>query len=300
MRQHLPLSALNTFATAAAHLSFQEAATVLHVTPSAVSHQIRKLETLLGYPLFERRDKHVVLTERGQRLFQAIRLPLEQLHEASVHALRLADDHRLSLSVAPVFATRWLLPRLSRFHARHPEINLSVIADSTLVDFRKAAFDAAIRMGTGHWAETEAHFLFSRQLVAVCHPDTLGQNPPWPPEALLGQPLIHNSATPEAWQAWFASAGVRCVEQPPGLSVPGAAQVMEALQTPGAIGLMDKAFITQALADGQVVIASTHVLRDDEGYYLTWPAQSPQTPALRKFAAWLDDELKESSPDEPG
>ena len=144
MRARLSFQNLNTFATAAEVLSFQEAAELLHVTPSAVSHQIRSLEASLGYPLFERLDKRVRLTNRGRQLFLEIREPLKQLHQASRNALHGSEDNALALSVAPVFATRWLLPRLKNFRARYPEISLSVIAAAGLVDFRSDPFDAAI------------------------------------------------------------------------------------------------------------------------------------------------------------
>lgn len=170
MKAKLPLNNLNTFATAAERLSFQAAADLLHVTPSAVSHQIRNLEALLGYPLFDRVDKGIRLTARGQRLFADIRDPLKRLHKAGRRAARGQDDNMLALSVAPVFATRWLMPRLKDFYRTYPEINLSMIATAEVLGFDIDNIGAAIRIGRGDWADTDAELLFHPEYIAVCHP----------------------------------------------------------------------------------------------------------------------------------
>jgi LysR family glycine cleavage system transcriptional activator len=123
MQNRLPLNSLNCFAYAADHLSFQKAAEALYVTPSAVSHQIRNLEKVLGYKLFDRSDQGVKLTSLGENLFADIRNPIQQLQAASRRALRGLKDNSLAISVAPIFATGWLLPRLQNFYISYPEIN---------------------------------------------------------------------------------------------------------------------------------------------------------------------------------
>lgn len=292
MNTRLPLNNLNTFAAAAKTLSFKGAAQGLHVTPSAVSHQIRNLEGLLGYALFERLDKRVMLTGRGQHLFQEIRAPLRQLHQASLNALRGTGENRLALSVAPVFATRWLLPRLKTFYDAHPEINLSVIATSSLVEFHSDPFDAAIRLGRGEWPSTRVRRLFPKRLVAVCHPSLLPRaGTPLAAESLLAHPLIHNTSMQSGWRDWFASAGVVFDSVLTGMEVPSSAQVLEAVVAGGTVGLVDRAFIDSDLVTGHIALACDHELRDDEGYYLTWPDGAVSPPALEHFAEWLFSEL---------
>lgn len=294
MQSRLPLNNLNTFAAAAMHLSFQAAAETLYVTPSAVSHQIRNLEAILGYKLFERMDKGVRLTSQGERLFADIQQPLRQLHEASRRAVRGCEDNQLALSVAPVFATRWLLPRLRGFYRSHPEINLSVIASVDITNFSSEPFDASIRIGKGEWTDTLALHLFSREIVAVCHPKLLQRNQgSFSAQQIKSQTLITNAYMPGIWNDWFKSAGVSVPQRLQGLQVESSAHVIEAIRSGDSIGLLDQRFISQEIASGQLVLACEHVLRgDDGGYYLTYPQRAEQLPALACFRDWLLAEIE--------
>lgn len=299
MHYQLPLNNLNTFAAAAEHLSFQEAAKVLYVTPSAVSHQIRNLEKLLGYKLFERLDKRVTLTQRGQRLFTDIQTPLKQIHEASRKALRGQEDNNITLSIAPAFATGWLLPRLRDFNESHPDISLSVIATTAIVDFRSDPFDASIRMGKGRWDNTVSLPLFGRKIVAVCLPSLLERHGGLiDPRKLNSLPLIQNAATPNLWEEWCQSAGVDAPAWKGGeIQVQNSAQVVEAVQSGEAIGLVDRNFFPQDLASGRLTLACEHVLKDGDGYYLVYPEAADELPSLRVFREWIGKQLgKEISP----
>jgi LysR family glycine cleavage system transcriptional activator len=293
MRARLSLQNLNTFAAAAHALSFQGAAEVLHVTPSAVSHQIRNLESLLGYPLFERLDKRVRLTRRGRQLYLEIREPLRQLHQASRKALHGSEDNALALSVAPVFATRWLLPRLKDFRVCYPEINLSVIATTTLVDFRSEPFDAAIRMGRGDWPDTVSKRLFGRRIVSVCHPDLVERNGGvFEIERMTDQALIHNASMSSLWEEWLSSAGCEVTGALGGIEVQSTAQVLEAVNAGDAIGLVDLSFIGEDLEQGRLVLACEHVLSADEGYFLTYPESMGERTSLQQFAGWMASQVR--------
>ena len=278
MRARLSFQNLNTFASAAQALSFQRAAEDLGVTPSAVSHQIRGLESLLGYALFERLDKQVRLTGRGRQLYLEIREPLRQLHEASSRALAGPEDNALALSVAPVFATRWLLPRLKDFHARCPEVNLSVVATT--------------RMGGGRWPAMSSVRLFDRRIVAVCRPDLLVANGgSFTMEQLAGQSLIHNASMSGLWPEWFESAGVAPAGTLTGMEVQNSAQVLEAVSAGDAIGLVDLNFIRDDLRQGRLALASDHVLSGADGYFLTYPEAGRKPTALQLFEQWLASQV---------
>ncbi|MDJ0780048.1 MAG: LysR substrate-binding domain-containing protein [Gammaproteobacteria bacterium] len=293
MQPRLPLNNLNTFAEAAEHLSFQQAARSLFVTPSAVSHQIRNLENILGYKLFERLDKSVRLTARGERLFLDIRAPMRQLHEASSKAVRGREDNGLALSVAPAFATGWLLPRLRSFYAAHPDINLSVVATIELADFSSDPFDASIRMGSGSWDNTSAVYLFDQVLAAVCHPSLLANlGRLLTPAQVAGYPLILNAYMPDTWDTWFEAAGIRFPSSSGGkLEVQGVAQVVEALQSGDAIGLVDKNFIRQDLESGRLALACEQVVTGSGGYYLVHADAGADLPSLVRFKDWLGSQI---------
>ncbi len=289
MQPRLPLNNLNAFAEAAEHLSFQKAAESLFVTPSAVSHQIRNLENILGYKLFERLDKSVRLTPRGERLFLDIRAPMKQIHEASRKAVRGREDNSLALSVAPAFATGWLLPRLRNFHAAHPEINLSVVATIELADFSSDPFDASIRMGSGAWDETRALYLFDQVLAVVCHPSFLAAREGLlRPAQVAEYPLILNAYMPGTWDTWFESVGMQFpATTGDRLEVQGVAQVVEALQSGDVLGLVDRNFIRPDLESGRLAMACDHVVTGSGGYYLVYPESGDELPALVRFREWL-------------
>ena len=288
MQARLSFQNLNTFAAAAQLLSFQDAAEALHVTPSAVSHQIRNLESMLGYALFERLDKSIRLTSRGRQLFLEIREPLQQLHQASRNALRADEDTTLALSVAPVFATRWLVPRLKGFRALYPEISLSVIATISLVDFRSDPFDAAIRLGHGDWPDTVSRRLFDKRIVAVCHPDLVARNGGrFDVAQITGQALIDNSFMRGLWQEWLDDAGIEAPANLTDLEVQGTAQVLEAVAAGDAIGLVDLSFISDELASGRLALACDHILCGDDGYFLTYPETLQERPSLQHFEQWI-------------
>ncbi len=293
MQPRLPLNNLNAFAEAAEHLSFQKAAESLFVTPSAVSHQIRNLENILGYKLFERLDKSVRLTPRGERLFLDIRAPMKQIHEASRKAVRGREDNSLALSVAPAFATGWLLPRLKNFHAAHPDINLSVVATIELADFSSDPFDASIRMGGGHWDDTRAVYLFDQVLAVVCHPSFLqGRDGLLSPAQVAGYPLILNAYMPGTWNTWFESAEIEFPATSSGrLELQGVAQVVEALQSGDALGLVDKNFIRPDLESGRLALACEHVVAGNGGYYLVYAASGEELLSLVRFREWLHEHI---------
>ncbi len=293
MQSRLPLNNLNTFAEAAEHLSFQKAAEALFVTPSAVSHQIRNLENLLGYKLFERLDKSVRLTPRGERLFIDIRAPMKQLHDASRKAVRGRDDNSLSLSVAPAFATGWLLPRLKNFYAAHPDISLSVVATIDLADFSSDPFDASIRMGSGAWDNTSALHLFDQVLAVVCHPSLLqAREGLLTPEQVAEHSLILNAYMPGTWDIWFESAGIAFPATTGGrLEVQGVAQVVEGLQSGDVLGLVDQNFIRQDLESGRLALACEHVVTGSGGYYLVHAESGEALPSLARFRSWLGGQI---------
>jgi len=303
MQNRLSLNNLNTFASAAEHLSFQKAAESLYVTPSAVSHQVRNLEQILGYKLFDRLDKRVRLTSQGERLFNDIQIPIRQLHEAGRKALRGIGDNSLALSVAPVFATGWLLPRLKNFYSCHPEINLSVIATSDMVDFNTDPFDAAIRMGKGDWKKLVAYRLFNSEIVAVCHPTMLSQHKEnltlFSPLELCEHPHIENSSMPGLWSSWFKSTGIEIpVKRSTNLHVQNSAQVIEVLQSGDSIGLIDRNFIKNDIKSGRLAIACEHVLQGEDGYFLTAPQSVETLPSFQCFKDWLNSQLNTSNDSE--
>ncbi len=295
MKPRLPLNNLNTFAAAAEHLSFQAAARDLHVTPSAVSHQVRNLEGLLGYTLFDRIDKGVRLTARGRELFDRIHEPLRHLQEAAEAALRAQDDRTLTVSAAPVFATRWLIPRLGSYRREHPDISLSVIATTDLLEFRANNIDCAIRIGPGDWTNANTELLFRPRIAAVCaHALVEGRDKLFDVEELRTQKRVENLGMPGLWDRWFASAGVQVPKQKAALQVQSAAQVLESLQADDCVGLFDLNLIKPEIDDGQIRLACHHIFEEGDGYYFVLPTDRDISPAENDFRDWVRDQVEKA------
>ena len=152
MAEKLPhMQALRAFEAAARTRSLSRAAESLHLTHGAISHQIKALEAELGVSLVERAGRGIRLTEVGERFAGQVRSALAELADAVREARDRSNPRQLRVSVMPSFAARWLLPRIGRFIAAHPEVDLDVRASSTLVDFRRDDVDVAVRYGSGHY-----------------------------------------------------------------------------------------------------------------------------------------------------
>lgn len=287
MHFKIPLNTLNIFACAARAESFQLAAEQLCISPSAVSHQIRNLEQRLGYKLFKRLDKQVELTERGLELLHSINEPLQQLFIASERALH-PPTPSVEISCAPIFATRWLMPRLAEFYARYPVVDLSIKATTDRIDPSTHETDGVIRHGTGNWPELKSHLLINEQPVVVCCPNYLkklgGQVTA---KRLLELPLLDITAHPDRWKDWFAQQNIvadrrKCVVQ-----VQNSAQAIEACQRSKLLCLVDKVMIERELQEGTLAIACAFKAESKYSYYLLWSENKPSKTAFRTFTHWL-------------
>ena len=162
-----PLNALRAFEAAARHMNFSRAADELSVTPGAVSQQIQNLEEYIGAALFKRTPKGLLLTDGAQTALPALREAFDRLAEAASLLTAAEDGRRLTVSAAPSFAAKWLVPRLGRFEAEHPEVDVWLSAGLELVDFTGGEVDLAIRYGTGRYPGLEVTRLLGYILQAL-------------------------------------------------------------------------------------------------------------------------------------
>lgn len=210
MRRLPPLSALRAFEAAARHLSFQNAAEELGVTPTAISHQVRLLEEVCGQALFQRRPRPLALTTAGARLFPVLRKGLDAFAGAIAS---LTETSPLRVTTPNAFASRWLIPRLPLWRKANPEAALEVIGTNVILDLRLGAADVAIRYSSelreDHLIVEE---LFRDSYFPVCSPALLADRPPILRAAdLFHYPLIHydwfrSDPTVPNWRRWWASA----------------------------------------------------------------------------------------------
>src|SRR5215471_8185281 len=213
-----PLNALRAFEAAARHLSVSAAAGELHVTPAAISHQVKALEAWLGVQLFRRLNRQVLLTDAGQTCLRGLRDGFDRL-AATVEKVRAQSiEGPITITAATSFASKWLVPRLDRFRGSHPDIEVRLDANTALTDFDRDGVDLGIRYGRGRYPGLRCDRLLSESVFPVCSPKLLrGPNPLRRPRDLAHHTLLHidmpvMGETEPTWEMWLLAAGVREVD----------------------------------------------------------------------------------------
>jgi LysR family glycine cleavage system transcriptional activator len=288
----LPLHTLPAFRTAARLANLRAAATELHLTHSAVSQQIRVLEQQLGFALFERRGRRIALNAAGKTLLASVESALASLDDGvqAAAAASSGSGQMLRVTALPSFAQRWLLPRMGRWRARHPDIALEIDASQNLVDLQRDGFHAGVRSGRGQWAGLEAEPFIESPLIVVGSPATARR--------LLGQgdaALAHEALIGEVsqWQQWFAGAGLK-VKVRPVADFNDGGLMMQAAEHGLGITLAREMLAADALADGRLVRLSPVAIDapDVGGYFLVYPPSLKHWPPLAALRRWLFDELE--------
>lgn len=290
-----PLTALRAFEAAARHSSFSRAARELHVTPAAVSHQIRGLEKYLGLTLFHRKGRRLVLTEQGQAAAEQFREGFERL-SLGVALLRGDDDRgTVSVSVTTAFVSRWLLPRLGRFLRRFPGIDLRLRSGSQPVDFDQDDVDLAIRIGRGGVGGAGAIALFAERVVPVVKPAFMRHHRIRRPADLARVPLLHDDSMRSVgrrsgWSEWMGRAGLRDVDTSTGLHFDDGHTVLQAAAAGHGVALGRLGYSVEDLESKRLRVPFGPVLDMGVQYYLLYPEARRATPAVASFRAWLEQE----------
>ena len=288
MALHLPpLAALRAFEAAARHLSFTRAADELHVTQTAISHQIRGLEERLGVRLFRRLPRGLVLTDEAQRYLPGLRDAFARLEAATAELLARRTGGTLTASVLPSFAAKWLVPRLGRFRAANPDIDLRISTSQHLVDFAREDVDIGLRMGRGHYPGLRVDRLFGETLVPVCSPALLAGEPPLRrPQDLKHHVLLHEDDE-TGWRLWLELAGVEDVDVSHGLTFTDAAMGVQAAAEGQGVALGRTALAAWDIAAGRLVRPFDVSMPHDLAYYLVCPEASAERPRIAAVRAWL-------------
>lgn len=288
------LNALRAFWAAARHRSFAAAADELHVTASAVSLQIRQLEEELDFKLFERTPKGLVLTPQGARLLPGITQAFEHL-KGTIASIDDGPGGKgtLSISVAPSFATKWLLPRLGGFLERNPDIEVDVKANIELTDFTRDDVDLAIRYGGGNYPGLEVEVLLEDRMFPVCSPELLmryGQRNP--ARVFAEAPLLHDVSVDRdpavpSWKMWLKASGHEEVDWRKGPRFNQTALALDAALAGLGIALAPAALVATDLAAGRLVRLANEEWKGEFAYYLVHPADKAELPTLQRFKSWL-------------
>ena len=293
MRRSMPpLNALKAFEAAARHLSISLAAQELNVTPAAISHQVRQLEDYIGLPVFERNGRGLSLTDAGSAGLRDLRAGFASL-EAAMDAIEsLGETGTLNVSVAPSFASKWLLPRLSTFEAQHPDIDVHVSASMQLTDFAKDGVDIAIRYGAGGYQDVVFEKLLTETLIPVCSPEFLRNQSLKSIADLAGATLLHddspdNDPSCPNWEMWLRAAGVTNVDASRGPRYNQASLVIEAAILGRGVALTKSALAAGDIEAGRLVRPFSTVLPVDFAYYFVAPKAKLNLPKVAFFREWL-------------
>jgi LysR family glycine cleavage system transcriptional activator len=283
-----PLKTLPDFEAAARHLSFTKAAEELHVTHGAVSRQVKSLEDYLGLSLFRRLNRTLRLTDEGQAYARSVRETLDSLADATQRLRAPQETSGLTVSTTYSFTSGWLVPRLGRFRALHPEIDIRLQANDQVVDFARDNVDLAIRYGRGHYPDFGAERLMGDVYAPVASPVLLkGKHPLKKPVDLRHHVLLHEEGNEVDWRMWLAAAGVEGVDASRGPIFSHSTMAIQAAIHGEGVALGRTALIEEELAAGQLVRLFDLRLKAEMAYYIVYPPRALERPKVRAFRDWL-------------
>jgi LysR family glycine cleavage system transcriptional activator len=290
MRKLPPLNALRAFESAGRHSSLTKAADELHVTHGAISRHVSQLEAWLRVALFHRSASQIRLTAAGKSYLAEITAVLDRIAVASLQLQQQAKPTVLRVNAPPTFAMRWLIPRMSLFQRRQPEVEIRLTTATTPINFEEGTYDLAIRGSSVQWSGGRSMPFMSEIIVPICHSELRELTQLTLPADLAGHTLISYTTEPVPWEHWLGEVGV------PRL---GAANLLHFEQM---------YFALQAAAEGLgVVLVPLFLVIDDvlagrlclplgltgarrRTYFANTPATTPLTPALVAFHEWLQQE----------
>lgn len=291
----LPLHTLPSFRVIARTGNLRAAAEELHLTHSAVSQQLRQLETMLGIQLFDRRARRIVLNAAGSALLHAVGPALDQIDSGVRAATAAASgaEARLRVTVLPSFAQRWLLPRMGDWHAGHPDIALELDASQQVVDLQREGFHAALRQGGGQWRGLHAERLIDSPRVPVGSPQAAQRLLGRDVAALVREPLLGDA---ELWERWFALSGLKVRVKPVAVFNDAGLMLQAAEQNIG-VALSREVLAADALRERRLFRLSGIALRDAnvDAYWLVYPPALHDWHPLASLRRWLHEQIEASS-----
>jgi LysR family glycine cleavage system transcriptional activator len=286
------LNALRVFEAVATRLNFSDAAEALHVTPAAVSQQIKTLEDYLQTPLLLRNGRGVQLTLEGTRLLPGLRRGLDELETALQQIRQERESGTVNVTTLSSFLQKWLTPRLADLHARHPDIDFRIHASSGVVDFARTDFHAAIRLGTGTYPGLRSEKILDEYLVAVASPAVLAKHGTIANAAggIASLPLLHG--TEIDWNSWCAG-DVDGLTRLRGAFLDDSAALLSATVEGLGFGILRWTLAAGELQAGRLVLASKQVLPYRFAYYFVCPEPYMTLPKVTALRDWLVGQARE-------
>lgn len=296
----LSLDLLRAFEAAARQRSFTAAAAEIGTTQPAISQQIKRLEDQLAIRLFDRIYRGIELTEAGAILFEQVQLGLQNI-DAGLSAISTQNQHEvLQVATDFAFAAYWLMPRLHRFHAAHPSVDVSLVTSERSQNMLRTDIDVAVLFGEGRFKQGESHWLFSEEVFPVCSPLLLKDRPlPLPVPSLLEFPLLHlrgeNGSNWFDWSGVFRELGINSAPAPGQLRFDNYTLLIQAAIGGQGVAIGWRHLVDNLLTQGLLCrpIAETVISR--LGYYVVLPQRKRRGVLIRQFVDWLMAEQANSA-----
>lgn len=284
-----PFKALLAFRAAATRDRLRDAAESLGVTESAISHQIRNLETGLGVRLFDRVSGRLALTEAGAAYLARIEPALAEIERATEALSPAPETDVVRVTLPPALAAIWLVPRLARFEAETPGVETQLVLTTRVLDLDRDRIDAAIRYGKGPWTGVDARFLFPDRATPVAAPGYLpdGADPASPPPTLR---YIVTRSIPGEWEEWARARGLPPPQPGAEIQVDTIEQALQIAEAGRGLAMGRSPYVEDRLAAGALVAPFGRAGPDGAAYFLCRAAGRAPSRAARRFARWLEVE----------
>lgn len=284
----IPLSGLRVIEAVHRTGSLTRAAEELGVTPGALSQRLAKAEAALGQPLFLRTSSGLRPTAACDRLAPRLTQALTDM-AAAVEELRSVDSAVLTVTVAPILASRWMIWRIGRFHAAHPGISLRILPTSEIVDLDHADVDVALRFSQAPVDLPGAVCLLQQRVFPVCAPDLARRLTRL--EDLLAHPVIRENEALYGWAPWLDGTGITPAMLAPGPTYADASLCLDAAMMGQGVFMAWQTLASDALERGQVAAPFARRAETGARYWFVPSRFAARRPALRVFRAWLEAEI---------
>jgi len=301
----LRLDLLPAFEAAARTLSFTRAAQELFLTQSAISRQIQQLEGSLGTPLFERRHRALALTEAGRVMQRAVDDSLERLRDAAARVRANAGPRQVAITCTPGFASLWLIPRLARFTAAHPQVDVRISATIDMLDLGRSGIDVAVRFVPSEVGQGPA--LFEEEVLPLCAPQLLlGDARPLKKPAdlahhtLLAVDMPQGEALTVDWEPWFEVMGLDRVRMANSLRFTQYADAVAAAVAGQGVVIGRLPLLNELVHSGKLVAPFRGRAATRRGYFVTLSPRAAGNPDATDFVSWLLAEAEQARQPPPG
>lgn len=286
-----PLNALRAFEAAGRLGSFKEAAAELHVTPGAVSQHVRLLEAWLGAPLFDRQNRRVALTPAAQAYLEAIGPLFEQLAQATArYGVPQTATRTLSVNAPATFTLRWLVPRLAKFRAGHPDVEVKVETSNGPLESLSEEHDIIIRGGPDTFYGYAMRPFLTEERLPVCSPALLQRAPLRSPGDLRQHTLLHTSSLPRLWPDWLASARLADLRPAAALTFDHFYLTLQAAIDGIGVAMGPTALVADDLAAGRLVTPFAGPRLPSRSYCTYVPDEKSGDGLIERFRSWLERE----------